>query len=127
MPTIFWKYGFFIHLSIVTIIVVSAYLGIIPSVFTVIPFSDLIGHALLIGLLAFYLDGLLNFRPLIPGKFTFLRLAPILILLISAIEELAQSFSSRRTSSMWDFTADITGIILLSCLAKLIGRKTSIF
>ncbi len=118
----FWKYGFFIHLSLVLLIAASAYFGILPTTYDVIPYSDLIGHAVLIGLLAFFLDGWLRFRPLIPGKVPFLRLAPMIILSIAAFEELAQSLSPRRTASLKDFAADVIGVCLCSWIARRISR-----
>ncbi len=77
----FWSYGFCIHLCLVLLIAISAYLGILPITYKRIPHFDLVGHAVLVGLLAFFLDGILRFRPLFPGKFSFIRIAPVIILI----------------------------------------------
>ena len=114
----FWNYGFGIHLSLVLLIAISAYLGILPTTYKGIPHFDLVGHAVLIGLLAFFFDGILQFRPLFPGKFSFIRIAPVIILCVAAVEEIAQSLSSHRTASVGDFIADAIGIVLCSWLAK---------
>ncbi len=126
MTKTFWNYGFCIHLSIVSLIGISAYLGILPPAYKGLPRYDLLGHLNLVGLLAFFLDGVLRFRPLIPGKFLFIRLAPVIMLCIAAVEEIAQSFSPRRTASVEDFIADAIGIILCSWLAKYLAARSEI-
>jgi hypothetical protein len=119
----FWNYGFCIHLCLVLLIAISAYLGILPTTYKAIPHFDLVGHAVLIGLLAFFLDGVLCFRPLFPGKFSFIRIAPVIILTIAAVEEVAQSLSSHRTASLGDFIADTVGIVLCSRLARYLANR----
>lgn len=114
----FWTYGFGIHLGLVLMIAISAYLGILPTTYGKIPHVDLLGHAVLIGFLAFFLDGILDFRPLFSGKFSSIRLAPILIMGIAAVEEVAQVLSPRRSASLGDFIADVVGIVLCSWLAR---------
>ncbi len=120
----FWNYGFYCHLCVVSLIAISAYLGLLPTAYKGLPRYDLLGHFILVGLLAFFLDGVLRFRPLIPGKLMFIRVAPVIILGIAALEELAQSLSSRRTSSLEDFLADAIGIILCSWLAKYLVERS---
>ena len=119
----FWKYGFCLHCGLVLLVALSAYLGVIPTVYRGIPHADLIGHFVLFGILAFFFDGLLQFRPLLPGKIAFLRLAPVLLLTVIAIEELAQSLSPRRTASVDDFIADVIGVFICSWLAKFLTER----
>ncbi len=119
----FWKIGFTLHACFVVLVAVLAYLGILPTTYKVIPYADVIGHAVLIGLLAFFLDGTLKFRPLFPGKLSALRLAPLLILAVAGIEEVAQRFSPRRASSLIDFAADVVGVLLASCLAYRLEQR----
>ena len=123
MPHVFWKIGFMFHACSVMLIVVFAYFGILPTTYSVIPYADVIGHAVLIGLLAFFLDGMLKFRTLFPGTLTALRIAPLAILLIAGIEEAAQRFSPRRTSSVIDFAADAVGVLLASWLAYRLEQR----
>lgn len=117
MPPTFWKIGLTLHASFVVLVAVLAYLGILPTTYKIIPYADVIGHAVLIGLLAFFLDGMLKFRPLFSNMLTALRIAPLIILLIAGVEEIAQRFSPRRTSSVIDFAADAAGVLCASWLA----------
>ena len=120
----FWRYGLRIHLSLVILIVISAYLGKVPKMPQgwLIP-SDMIGHFVLIGLIAFFLDGVWQFRPLIPGKMLYLRLAPVVILAVAGLEEIAQRFSPRRTSSWEDFLGDVGGVLFFSWCAKYVAHR----
>ena len=117
MPYNFWKIGFTLHACCVVLIAALAYLGILPTTYKVIPHADVIGHAVLIGLLAFFLDGMLRFRPVFPDKLRTLRIAPVAVLLVAGLEEIAQRFSPRRTSSIIDFAADVVGVLFASWLA----------
>jgi hypothetical protein len=126
MTKTFWISGFCLHLGLVLLIAVSAYLGILPTHYKVIPQSDFFGHAILIGMLAFFLDGSLDFRPLISGRMDWLRLGPALSLTIAAIEEVAQVLSPNRTASLKDFAGDVLGIVLCSWLAKVIGTRRAL-
>ena len=120
----FWNYGLCLHLGFVSFIATSAYLGILPTTYKMFPHIDLLGHFVLIGLLAFFLDGVLNFRLLIPGKLSFLRAAPVFVLGIVAFEEYAQSFSPLRTASFVDFLADALGIFFFSAFAKYLTERS---
>ena len=82
-----------------------------------------LGHAILIGLLAFFLDGSLDFRPLIAGRMRWLRLGPTLILAIAAFEEVAQILSPNRTASLKDFVGDLLGICVCSWAAKALATR----
>ena len=117
----FWRVGFALQLAVVGAIVVGAYLGRLPTFYRGIPHADLIAHAVLFGLLAFFLDGVLGHRPLLRGRAPWLRLAPLLVLSAAAVEEVAQLLSPRRTASLADLGADVVGVVLLTWLA---GRLT---
>ena len=119
----FWNYGLGVHLSVVTTISLLAYLNILPTTYKFIPHADLAGHLVLVGLLAFFLDGVLGFHPLFSGRLAFLRVAPVLVIALSGLEELAQSFSPYRTVSVSDFLADVLGIVLCSWLAKYLVER----
>ncbi len=125
MPTKkFWVYGFCLHVSFVLVIALSAYVEILPTHHKAIPYSDFWGHMILIGMLAFFLDGVFEFRPLLPGKAEWLRLGPVIILTIAAVEEAAQMLSPNRTASLKDFVADVLGIFICSWLAKWLAART---
>jgi hypothetical protein len=121
----FWIAGFCVYLALVSTIVVAAYLGRLPDV----PFLtrvDYLGHAVLIGLLAFFLDGALGFRPVLASRgrpLGWLRLAPVIVLMVAGAEELAQSLSPFRSCSLTDFAGDVVGIFALSALALRIDRR----
>jgi VanZ family protein len=120
--TRFWRVGFAVHLAVVIAIVIGAYLGRLPTFYQGIPHFDLVAHAVLFGLLAGLLDGALGHRPLLRGRAPWLRLAPVLVLAVAAVEEIAQRLSPRRTSSLADYTADVVGVILFVWLA---GKVTA--
>jgi hypothetical protein len=118
VTTAFFRVGFAAQLTLVVVLSAGAYAGVVPTQIPEVPHSDLAGHAVLIGLLAFFLDGALELRPL--GRrapWSRVRLAPLLVLAAAGTEEWAQRFSPRRHSSWSDFSADVVGVVLLSWLA----------
>lgn len=127
MPTKnLWRIGFLIHMIAVILIGFFAYQGLIPNLTPYFRHYDTVCHFLLVGLLAFFLDGTLGFRTLFKKRLSFLRLAPVIVLFIAGTEELLQSLSPRRTCSLSDFVADTIGIFFFSWLAYRIEqwRKT---
>lgn len=120
-----WAAGFCAHLAFVLAIVVAAYLGRLPDLWHLSRF-DSVGHAVLIGLLAFYLDGALGFRPLLGPvwpRLAWLRLAPVVVLAVAGAEELAQALSPVRSCSLSDFAGDVVGVFALSALAFRLDRR----
>jgi hypothetical protein len=117
-----FRMGFAAQLGLDVLIALGAYLGYLPTSLPSIPHADLLGHAVLIGPLAFFLDGALGLRPLIRGT-RFPRLAPVLILAVAGIEEYAQRFSPRRSSSFSDYAADIVGVCFFSWLARRVAER----
>jgi VanZ family protein len=100
---------------------IGAYTGRLPTSIPAIPNIDLLGHAILIGGLAFFLDGALGYRRLFAGA-AFPRLAPALIVIAAAIEEFAQRLSPRRESSLSDFAADVIGVCVLCWASRRIDE-----
>ena len=113
----FWRVGLGLHLSFVLLIGFSAYAGYIPNVIHAIPKGDVLCHFLLIGMVGFFVDGVLGFRPLWPGRFEWLRLGPILVICVAGAEELAQAAVPHRSCNIWDFVGDVTGVFFFSWLA----------
>ena len=70
------------------------------------------------GLLAFFLDGALGRRALFPGSRVEVPLAAVAVLAPAAIEEYLQRYSVHRTSSVWDFAADLAGVVVLVTLSR---------
>ncbi|MBS2017324.1 MAG: VanZ family protein [Deltaproteobacteria bacterium] len=78
---------------------------------------DKLLHFLLAGLLAFFLDGALGRRALRIGAWG-VPLAALLVVVPTGIEEYLQRFSTERTSSVWDFAADVAGVALFVPLSR---------
>ena len=112
-----WRIGFSIQLGLVLAISAGAYLGVLPTSLPAVPHADLVAHAVLIGLLGFFLDGALAYRPLLRAA-GFLRLGSALVLCAAGLEEIAQRLSARRSSSITDFAADVAGVLLLSWASR---------
>jgi hypothetical protein len=87
-----------------------------------LPHFDLLVHALLIGLVGGLFDGAIGFRRLVPNL-AVPRLGPLLVILAAGIEEYAQRFSPRRTSTWSDFAADVVGVLFFSWLALKVARE----
>lgn len=105
--------------TMVVMIGAGAYLGILPTGIQAIPHFDLVMHLILIGGVGFFLDGALDHRPLL-GRWW--SLGGTLVLIVAGIEEWAQRFSPRRSSSFSDYAADIAGVILFVWLARKVGK-----
>lgn len=116
-------FGLAVHLGLVLVIGVSAYQGVLWAHLPGIPHFDLAGHFVLIGGLAFFLDGVLDYRPVTRRSPAWLRLAPVAVVALAAMEELAQALTPRRTSSVSDFLADVAGVVVFSWLSYRLGRR----
>ena len=113
-----WLVGLFAHLTAVTAIGTAAYLSLLPNLAPYLTrHYDLALHAVLIGLLAFFLDGALSCRPVLHARLGWLRLGPAIVLALAGLEELAQSLSPVRSCSLSDFVADLVGVVVFSHLA----------
>jgi VanZ family protein len=115
MRTLF-RAGFVAHLGLVVLISIGAYTGHLLTSLRGFPHADKLAHAVLIGGLAFFLDGALDHRRLW-HRYAFPRLAPVLVLLAAGIEEYLQRLSPRRSSDLGDFAADVVGVCLLTWLS----------
>jgi hypothetical protein len=98
-----------------------AYRNALPAWTPAFEGADKIGHFAIFGLLAFFLDGALGYRAL-SRRATWLRLAPLGLWVVVAIEEWAQRFSPHRTSDLRDLLADTLGIALLAWASRRIDR-----
>lgn len=110
-------------LALVIAASIGAYLDLLPRE-AGFPHADLVGHALLFGLLAATLDGALGRRPLFRAA-SFPRLAPVIILTAAGLEELAQGLSPCRSSTLSDFLADAIGVFGLSWLVARCARLSA--
>jgi polysaccharide biosynthesis protein VpsQ len=117
-----FRAGFAAHLALVVLVSVGAYTGNLPTSIPAVPHLDKLGHAILIGGLAFFLDGALEHRPLLRDR-AFPRLGPVLVLVAAGIEEYAQRLSPRRSSDWADFAADVVGVCFFAWLSLRVARR----
>jgi hypothetical protein len=111
-----------LHLAAIVAIAIGAYTGELPTSLPSFPHADLVGHALLIGVLALLVDGALGWRaPLRRARW--LHLGPALVLLVAGLEEWAQRFSTRRTSCWSDFAADVAGVCFFCWAGERLLRR----
>ena len=89
-----------------------------------IPYGDKIGHFVLMGILSFLANMVLNARTVGIGKLRYL-LGSLIVLVLVTIEELSQLFIRGRTFDWTDLIADLAGIIIFGELARLICDKFS--
>jgi VanZ family protein len=102
-----WWAGFCFVTAVALYLTFRAYQEGLPSVF-LLPGADKVAHFWIAGLLAFFLDGALARRRV----FTHVPLAALLVLVPTGLEEIAQRFSIHRTSSIWDYAADVVGVVV---------------
>jgi VanZ family protein len=113
--TSFFQKGLAAQIALVVAMSVAAYTGMIPTSLPEVPHADWLGHAVGIGGLAFFLDGVLRQRPLWGGRGS---LAAAIVLFVAGVEEYAQRFSPRRSSSWGDFAADVVGVFFFVWLSR---------
>lgn len=118
IPRRFFRAGLLAYGTMVFLIGAGAYLGVLPTGIHAIPHFDLVMHLLLIGGVGFFLDGALDHRPLLNKWWS---LGGTLVLIVAGIEEWAQRFSPRRSSSFSDYAADVMGVVLFVWLSRKVG------
>lgn len=112
-----------VHFGAVVAIAVGAYTGALPTSLPNFPHADLVGHALLIGVLALLVDGVLGWSA--PRLAGWLHVGPALVLVVAGVEEWAQRFSTRRTSSWSDFAADVVGVCFFCWLGARLRPRSA--
>jgi hypothetical protein len=114
----FWLWGLAVQGSLVITLSCLAYAGGLNASILAQPHMDKVGHFFFIGLVGFFLDGLLEHRPLFRGHASFVRLGPVVVLALAGVDEFVQRYARHRDSSWLDFAADVAGIVFFSWLAK---------
>lgn len=117
--TSFFRASFVAYATLIVLIGAGAYAGALPTTLRGLPHADLVMHFLLIGGLAFFADGALRRRPLWRGHGS---MGGFAVILLAGIEEWAQRFSPRRSSTWSDFAADVGGVILFVWLSRCVNR-----
>ncbi len=101
---------------------VIAYAEGLPRIFESFENFDKLAHFGFAGLLSFFLDGALRRRAAFVAFGHAIPLAAVLVLVPAGAEELLQRYSVHRTSSIWDFAADLAGVIVLLSLARRLAK-----
>lgn len=112
-----WWAGFFAIGALAAFMTGLAYGNGLPDVFRVAGFDKLV-HFTMAGMLAFFLDGALRRRALpLTGTFA-VPVAAAIVLVPVGVEEALQRYSIYRMSSLWDFAADVAGVVVLIPLSR---------
>ena len=108
--------GLSMVIGLVVGVSILAYAQLLPS--WIAPGNaDKVFHFAMGGLLAFFLDGALRRRAAWRGRFA-PPLSSVLVLVALGIDEYLQRFSAVRTSSIWDFAADLAGVAVCTFAAR---------
>ncbi len=78
-----------------------------------IPYADKVGHVVLYGILALLLNIALRYKSIYIFGFN-MQIGALIVLTFAGLEELTQYFIPNRTLDIYDFLADIAGVILFS-------------
>ena len=79
--------------------------------------ADKVFHFAMGGVLAFFLDRALRGRSAWSSRFA-PPLSSVLVLVPLGVDEYLQRFSTVRSSSIWDFVADVTGVAVLTLVSR---------
>lgn len=112
-----WWAGFLAVGSLAALLTCLAYVEGLPRIFALAG-VDKIVHFTLAGLLAFFLDGALQRRAVRRAGSTAIPLAAVLVLAPAGLEEFLQRYAVVRTSSFWDFAADVAGVLVFIPLSR---------
>lgn len=122
VPAWRWWAGVLVITAIAGYMTSLAYAERLPSMFLLVPQFDKAVHFTVSGLLAFFLDGALRRRTLFTASGFAVPLAAALVLVPAGIEEYLQRYSTARTSSIWDFAADLAGVALLIRVSRRVAQ-----
>jgi VanZ family protein len=122
VPAWRWWAGVAVISAIAVYMTFLAYAERLPSVFQLVPQFDKVAHFGAAGLLAFFLDGALRRRMLFEASRFAVPLAAVLVLVPGGIEEYLQRYATYRTSSIWDFSADLAGVVVLVALSRRVAQ-----
>ncbi|MBX3188060.1 MAG: VanZ family protein [Labilithrix sp.] len=115
-----WWLGFFVITAIGGYLTVIAYVEGLPDVFRSFAHFDKGAHFACAGLLAFFLDGALRRRSFSVFGVS-VPVAALVVLVPAGVEEYAQRYATFRTSSLWDFAADVAGVAVFIPLSRRAG------
>jgi len=120
-----WWYIFGAYTTFIALVLIGAYIDVIPTQIGIIPMYDSIGHFVLYGIWFYLLHRALRYKSV-----TILKLdVPIAFLIlfpIVALEEFAQALASTRTFSLIDLLWDFVGMCLFWFLANKSSRVSDL-
>jgi VanZ family protein len=122
VPAWRWWSGFGAVLAGAAYLTALAYREGLPTIFVVIPQFDKLAHFMTGGLLVFFLDGALRRRTALTIGHRAVPLAALAVLVPAGVEEFMQRYSVHRTSSIWDFTADLVGVLVFLPLSRRLAQ-----
>ncbi len=121
-----WWIGLSVIIAGAGYLTLLAYREGLPEIFARIPQFDKVVHFTTAGLLVVFLDGALRNRTAFTIGGVAIPVAALLVLVPAAIEEFLQRYSVHRTSSIWDFVADLLGVVVLVALSRRVWRRPRI-
>jgi VanZ family protein len=117
-----WWTGLALVSAVAGYLTILAYSERLPAVFRLVPQFDKGVHFSIAGLLAGFLDGALRRRALFAASRFPVSLAAALVLVPAGIEEYLQRYATSRTSSIWDFAADVAGVVVLVSVSRRVAQ-----
>ncbi|MFM2339774.1 MAG: hypothetical protein RLZZ360_410 [Candidatus Parcubacteria bacterium] len=113
-----WWYLFATFTAFIILVIVGAYVDIIPTTIATVPMYDSLGHFGLYGIWTFLLHQALNQKTIAS-----IPLAIIILFPIVALEEFAQTLAATRTFSLIDLFWGFAGMVTFLVLSKVIYRN----
>lgn len=117
-----WWVAFGVYTAFIALVLVGAYLDVIPTEIGFIPMYDSIGHFVLYGVWFYLLHEALSRKTVWIIPTAFLILFPIV-----ALEEIAQSFASTRTFSLVDLFWGFAGMVVAWSISKITVNKKAFY
>lgn len=113
-----WWYAFGVYTAFIILVLIGAYLDLIPTEIAVVPMYDSIGHFVLYGIWFYLLHEALNRKTILLVPLAFVVLFPIVTL-----EEIVQDLASTRTFSLIDLLWGFAGMFVFFALSRITASK----
>ncbi len=105
--------SFFLFISFIIYLADTADYNFAFRVIGHIPYGDKFMHGLLYGVMALFLNYGLNFKSKKIFGFN-MQIGAIVVLTFAGLEEITQYWLPSRTCDVFDFVADVVGVVLFS-------------
>jgi len=107
--------GFFIFIGFIIYLADTADHNFAFRLIGHIPYGDKLMHGFLYGVMALLLNYGLKFKSYKFLSFN-MQVGALIVLTFAGIEELSQYWLPSRTCDVWDFVADMVGVVLFSLI-----------